>query len=48
MVVAFLTKRVNNTDGDNWFKLVQVLKYSKGTRGLKMTLCADDFYIVRW
>jgi hypothetical protein len=47
--VAFLCTRVKQPDEDDWGKLRRVLKYLKGTRGLKLTLSAvNDMSIIQW
>jgi hypothetical protein len=46
--VAFLCTRVKQPDEDNWGELKRVLKYLKGTRGLKLTLSVDDVSIIQW
>jgi hypothetical protein len=48
VAVAFLTTRVKAPDEDDWGKLKRVLKYLKGTRGLKLTLSVDDMSIIKW
>jgi hypothetical protein len=42
MAVSFLTTRVQSPNEDDWEKLKRILKYSNGTRNLKLTLCADQ------
>ena len=46
--VAFLTTRVKAPDEDDWGKLKRVLRYLKGTRGLRLTLTASDMSTVKW
>jgi hypothetical protein len=46
--VAFLCTRVKRPDEDDWGKLKRVLKYLKGTRGLKLTLSVDNLSIIQW
>ena len=46
--VAFLTRRVNSPDEDNWGKLKRVTKYLNGTRNLVLTLSADNLGVIRW
>ena len=46
--VAFLTTRVKSPDEDDWGKLKRVMRYLKGTRGLKLTLTVDDLSIIKW
>jgi hypothetical protein len=48
MAVAFLCTRVKRPDEDDWGKLKRVLKYLKGTRGLKLTLTVGDLSIIQW
>jgi len=45
--VSFLTTRVKQPDEDDWGKLRRVLKYLKGTRGLKLTLTANDMSVIK-
>ncbi len=41
--------RVQAPDEDDWGKLKWILKYLKGTRYLKLTLCADQLkFAVHW
>ena len=46
--VGFLTTRVKKLDEDDWFKLRRVLKYLKETISLKLTLTADELFIIKW
>jgi hypothetical protein len=46
--VAFLCMRVKQPDEDDWGKLKRVLKYLKGTKGLKLTLSVNDMSIIQW
>jgi hypothetical protein len=46
--VGFLTTRVKQPDVEDWKKLMRVLKYLHGTKGLCLTLEADDTKIVKW
>ena len=46
--VAFLTTRVKAPYEDDWGKLKRVLKYLKGTRGLKLTLSVDEMSTIKW
>jgi len=46
--VVFLTTRVKAPDEDDWGKLKRLLRYLKGTRGLKLILTADDMSVVKW
>ena len=46
--VAFLTTRAKAPDEDDWGRLKRVLKYLKGTIGLKLTLSVDDMSIIKW
>jgi hypothetical protein len=39
---------VKQPDEDDWRKLKRVLKYLKGTRGLKLTLSVNDMSIIKW
>ena len=45
---TFLTHRVKEPDEDYWGKLKCVLRYLKGTRGLKLTMYADELSVVKW
>jgi hypothetical protein len=47
-VVAFLTTRVKRPDEDDWGKLKRLLKYLKGTKHMKLTLCVESLSIIRW
>jgi hypothetical protein len=46
--VGFLTTRVKCPDTDDWKKLCRVIKYLRGTAGLKLTLEADDAHVIKW
>ena len=46
--VALLTTRGKQPDEDDWGKLKRVLRYLKGTRGLKLALYVDDILAVKW
>ena len=46
--VAFLTTRVQAPDDDNLGRLKHVLKYPKGTRGLKLTLAVEGMSTIKW
>ena len=46
--VVFLKRCVKNPDEDYWSKIVRVLKYFKVKRGLNLTLCVDDLFIINW
>ena len=46
--VAFLTTCVKQPDEYDCSKLVRVINYLKGTRGLKLTLCVHGLYILKW
>ena len=46
--VLFLATRSKQPDKDDLSNLVRVLNYFKVTRGLRLTLCVDQFYIVKW
>jgi hypothetical protein len=47
-VIAYLTTRVNNSNQDDWLKLVKMMKYIKQTRGDTVTLRADGSKTVKW
>ena len=40
--------RVKAPNEDDWGKLKHVLKYLKGTRGLKLTLYVNDMSTIKW
>ena len=44
----FLTTRVKQPNEDDWGKLKRVLRYLKGTGGLKLTLYVDYMSVVKW
>jgi hypothetical protein len=46
--VAFLTTRVKAPDEDDWGKLKRVLKYIKGTIGLRLILKASSLSVIKW
>ena len=46
--VAFLTNRVKQLDKDEWGKLKCVLRYIRGTHGLKLNLSVDDILVIKW
>jgi hypothetical protein len=46
--VIFLCTRMKQPDEDNWGELKRVLKYLKGTSGLKLTLSVNDMPIIKW
>ena len=46
--VAVLTTRVKQLDEGSWSKLKCVLRYLKGTHGLKINLSVDYFSTVKW
>ena len=47
IAVAFLTTRVRAPDEGDWGKLKHVLKYLKGTRGLKLTISVEDMSTIK-
>jgi len=46
--VAFLTTRVKGPDGDDWKKLVRLIRYLRGSIDLPLILCADSVPIPKW
>jgi hypothetical protein len=46
--IAFLTKRVQAPDKDDWNKLTHLMKYLRGTRMLPLTLSANGTGILKW
>ncbi|KAL7523863.1 hypothetical protein ACHAWF_000703 [Thalassiosira exigua] len=46
--IAFLTTRVKPPDKDDWGKIKQVLRYVRGTIGLKVKLRADSLSVIKW
>jgi hypothetical protein len=46
--IAFLTMRVQAPDKDNWNKLVNLMKYLRGTRTLPLILSANETGILKW
>jgi hypothetical protein len=46
--IAFLTTRVQAPDKDNWNKLVQLMKYLRGTGTLPLILSANGTGILKW
>ena len=43
-----MTTSDKNTDEDDCYKILRLLKYLNVKIGLKLTLCVDDLYIVKW
>ena len=48
VAVAFLTTRVTEPDEDDWKKLVRLMKYLNGSKGLMLTLNASDNNDLKW
>jgi hypothetical protein len=46
--IAFLAKRVQAPDKDNWNKLTHLMKYLRGMRMLPLTLSANGTGILKW
>ena len=46
--VAFLCTRVREPDEDDWGKLKRLLKYTRGTLYLPLTLEVDDLRLISW
>jgi hypothetical protein len=46
--VSFLTTRVRAPDGDDWKKLVHLMKYLRGTRTLPLVLSAEGSGLLKW
>ena len=46
--ISFLTKRVKDTDKDDWDKLVHLMRYIRGTSNILMTLSAKGSRILKW
>jgi hypothetical protein len=46
--VAFLTTRVKKPDTDDQKKLVRVMRYLRGTKGMPLTLQANGVHVVNW
>ena len=46
--VAFLTTRVICPDGDDWNKLLRMMRYLRVTKELPLILSADSTNIVKW
>jgi hypothetical protein len=46
--IAFLSSRVNNTNEDDWKKLLKVMSFLKGTINDVLTLEADDHNTLTW
>ena len=46
--IAFLTTRVQDTDEDNWKKLLYLLKHLKGTSDLVLPLEASKCNFLKW
>jgi len=48
VAVAFLTTRVQESDEDDWKKLLRLLQYLNTTKDLVLTLEADKCNIIKW
>ena len=48
MAVAFLCKRVQGPDEDDYKKLARVMKYLRGTKEMPLTLQADCMHVMKW
>ena len=46
--VDFITTRVKDPYKDDWENLKRVMKYIKGTLGVKLTLREDRLYMIKW
>ena len=46
--VAFLVTKVKAQDKDSWGGVKRVMKYIKGTLGVKLTLRSDSLYMIKW
>ena len=46
--VAFLTTRVIFPNGDDWNKLLRMMRYLRGTKELPLILSTDSTNIVKW
>ena len=46
--VAFLATRVSQPDIDDWKKLCRMINYLRGTKGLVLTLRANDAWVLKW
>ena len=46
--VSYLTTRVREPDRQDWHKLVHLMKYIRGTKGLPLILSADGSGVLKW
>jgi len=48
LAVSFMTTRVKNPDVDDWWKLIRVLSYLKGSLDITLTLVCDKIDKLTW
>ena len=46
--IAFLCSRLRNPDMDDYKKLIRMIQYLRGTKGMILTLRANDDGMIRW
>ena len=46
--ISFLSTRVQNPKAEDWDKLVRILSYLKNTKGIILSLEANNIHKLRW
>ena len=46
--VSYLTKRVRDTDQNNWLNMVHIFNYVRGNKDLHLILIADKNGMLKW